>query len=207
MIRYDAVIIPTGEELTGEGKFPVTNEAIKLFKKGYAGNIFVTGGYGGFSKSIPGVDATEAKQTYDYILEQGVKPEKVFYEEKALDTVGNFTFPTIDPQYGNPSFNDFSNMLVIGKQGHVWRMRDIAHKVLPDKDINYYSMPGKHNDGVFTRVYHSALMNALGEKPGVEKAHEFLLKEHPFYSEGWHKRDINERKVIATLKGLSWFLK
>ena len=206
--NYDAIILPTGETSFGDRSFPVSKEAIKLFNSGRFGCIFVTGGHMGFAEVTPGFTKSEAEDTAEYLLYKGICPEKIYSDDRALETVGNFTFPIVEPQGNNPNLNDFRNMLVIGKEGHIWRMKDYTNLVFgSDKDkIDFYSVPGNHNNGLFAKVYHSALLHALGKNRNAEEIHDFIIRNHPFYSEGWYKKSPSERKVETALVGLDWFL-
>lgn len=205
---YDALVIPTGETTSGDRSFPVSKEAIKLFDSGRFGHIFVTGGHGGFANVIPNITISEADETVEYLIRKGVHYTKIFYDNRSLETLGNFTFPLVDPMNGNPKLSEFKKMLVIGKEGHMWRARDYANLVFDvNNDVNFYTIPGKHNDGIMARVYHKAFMNALKENKGAEKAHDFLIKNHPFYSEGWYDKSPLKRKAETAVKGLSWLVK
>jgi hypothetical protein len=220
--NYDAIIIPGGEERTGENAYPVTRQAISLFRLGRFGCIFVTGRYSGLSEVNAGT-RTEGEETAEYLMEMGIPEEKVFYDDQSLETVGNFTFPIVSPQRGNPKLTDFRSMLIAGKKGHMWRIKDYTSVVLPQyqragdigfyeaqiiKKIGFHEVEGRHNDGLAAKVYHAGIMNALKGNVsivgGAEEAHEFLIEKHPFYSEGWYDKRVRERKVKMALKGLSW---
>ncbi len=202
---YDALVIPTGETTFGDKSFPVGRKAIDLFKGGRYGNIFVTGGHGGFAKVFPKYAISEAEETVDFLYNQGMDPEKVFYDNQSLETVGNFTFPLVQPMDGNQSLDEFKKIQIIAKEGHIWRIHDYVKAVMPSSvEVDYYSIPGKHNDGLFAKVYHKAMMKALKNRKDPLAAHEFLLKEHPFYSEDWYFKSPNKRKLITALKGLDW---
>jgi len=208
---YDAIIIPTGEPTSGEDAFPVSQQALKLFDLDRFGFIFVTGGYGGFSKAKPGKTKSEAKSTVEYLIRQGISPMKIFSDAQSLETLGNFTFPEVKPLKGNPKFSDFEKALVIGQEGHVWRMEDYADIVFPSyskrKKIEFLEIAGKHNDGLLARVYHAGFMNVLRGNKGAERAHEFLVNNHPFYSDGWYDKSVPTRKIITAATGLSWLVK
>lgn len=213
--NYDALVIPTGEPLSGERSFPVTKKALELFKSGKYGCIFITGGYGGFATKQRKQEISEAKETYEYIMNNvnsRINSDNVYYDEQSLESVGNFSFPEFYPVEGkmNPRLSDFEKMVVVGQEGHIWRLKDYAKIVLPEKferkDILFYSILGKHNNGLMARVYHNGLMNAIGEKRGSE-VHDFLINEHPFYSEDWYNKGVNERKILMAVKGLEWNLR
>lgn len=208
---YDAIIIPTGEPTAGEEAFPVSEQAVKLFGLGRFGYIFVTGGYGGFSKAKPGKTKSEAKSTVEYLVKKGISPMKIYSDAQSRETLGNFTFPEVKPLNGNPRFSDFEKALVIGKEGHVWRMEDYVDIVFPDhnkrKKIEFIEIAGKHNDGLLTRIYHAGFMNVLRSNKGAEKAHDILVNNHPFYSDGWYDKPVPIRKITTAVTGLNWLLK
>lgn len=218
---YDALVIPTGETTFGDKSFPVTNTAIELFKKGDIGNIFITGGHGGFAKVMPPFSLTEAKETLDYILKKGIPSEKVFYDDRSLDSIGNFTYPLVSPQIHhskkelkvNPNLKDFEKIMIIGQEGHIWRIMDYVNLVMPfsKEKVRYYTIPGKHNNGRIAKTYHKAILNAInkkhGETPSTEKVHEFLIKEHPFYSHDWYHKSVFRREIEMSKKILEWMVK
>ena len=214
---HDALVIPTGETTSGDKRFPVSSRAAELFKSGDYGCIFVTGGYGGFSRVMPPFSISEAKETRDYLVERGIDDEKIFYDDRSFDTVGNFTYPIVSPQVHNgkgylrvnPNLSDFEKMMIIGKKGHIWRIKDYVNLIMPSKiEVDYFSVPGRHNNGLIAKLYHMGLMKALekryGKNPGAEKVHEFLMKEHPFYSEGWFEKPVLERKTEMSRKIWGW---
>jgi hypothetical protein len=214
--EYDAILIPTGEERNGPNAFPVSREARALFSSGRFGCIFITGGYGGFAQ-IKGLNS-EAEETADYLNIKGIPSNKIYTDNQSLDTLGNFTFPIVQPEKGNPNLRDFGKMMVVGKEGHIWRIIEYANIVLPgyfeDKRIAFHDIEGNHNDGFLTRRYHKWFMKALDaelekdkSRAPVEVAHNFLLKEHPFYSEGWFDKTPSRRKLEMALTGLNWSLR
>lgn len=213
---YDALIIPTGETTFGDNSFPVTKRALEHFRNGRYGCIFITGGYSGFATTDRRNKDSEGKETYDYILnnEGGINPEEVYYDDQSLESVGNFTFPIVQPIINpsngktNPNLQDFKNMQVFAKAGHIWRLIDYAKVVMPDKvkseDVDFYAIPGEHNNGLMAKVYHKGIMNAIGKRRGAEEVHEFLMQKHPFYSEWWYGKSADRRKLEMAAKGGLW---
>jgi hypothetical protein len=215
----DVIVVPTGEprKVTYVGKkngvaqwrenFPVTREAIKWFNSGKCGYLFITGGYSGFAEKKDREGKPEAQETVEYIMQKGIKPENVFWDGQSLETFGNFTFPIVQPEVGNPRLSDFRNILVIGQEGHMWRIKDYAKKAMGDlvnNKLYFYSVPGKHNNGLMAKVYHAGFMKALEGKHGAEEAHRFLIEEHPFYSEKWYDKSVPIREAEMALTGLGW---
>lgn len=205
---YDAIIIPTGETSFGDKSFPVSSEAIKLFKSGKYGCIFVTGGYDGFAKFAHGMAVSEAKDTAYFLKTRSIPEEKIFYDDRSLESVGNFTFPIVKPIYQNPNLLDFNKMLIIGQEGHIWRLKDYAKITLTDKSrknkVDFYSVPGKPNNGLIATLYHYGIMSSLNNKENPEEIHEFLIKEHPFYSERWYEKSPLRRKLKMGIKIFKW---
>ena len=205
--NYDAILLPTGETSFGDRTFPVSQEAVALFNSGKFGCIFITGGYSGFAKVVP--EVTEAEETVRYLLGCGVPEKKVYSDSQSLETIGNFTFPAIQPIDGNPNISDFKKMLVLGKEGHMWRVRDYSDLIFAGKmNVYFQTVPGRHNDGLLARLYHPAIMRALRKlkDPCAENIHKFLLNKHPFYSEGWYDKSLPRRKLEMSLTGLSWMI-
>jgi hypothetical protein len=212
---HDALIIPTGETTCGEGSFPVTNEAVKAFNGGKYGCIFITGGCGGFATAERKADISEAQETAEYLLGKDIPLEKIYYDGRSFDSVGNFTFPIVNPivnhTHQNPSLMDFENMEIFAQEGHMWRIKDYAAIVMQSKlwegKIDFHSLPGEHNNGLMAKVYHKGIMNALKGKYGPDEIHDFIINNHPFYSKGWFDKSPTERKIEMAAVGLSWFLR
>jgi len=206
--NYDAILLPTGETSFGDRTFPVSQEAVALFNTGKFGCIFVTGGYNGFSRVIP--EESEAEETVEYFLGKNIPKERLYSDSQSLETIGNFTFPAIQPIDGNPNISDFKKMLVLGKEGHMWRIRDYSDLIFARKanDVYFHTVSGRHNDGLLARLYHPAIMRALRKlkDPCAENIHRFLLEKHPFYSERWYDKSLLRRKLEMSLTGLGWLI-
>ena len=206
--NFDVILIPTAETTFGDKTFPVSQEAVALFNTGRFGCIFITGGDSGFSRLIP--EVTEAEDTRRYLLERGIPENLIYSDSQSLETIGNFTFPIIHPAEGNPNISDFKKMLIVGKEGHMWRVRDYSDLVFAQKvnEVYFHTVSGRHNDGLLARVYHPAIMRALRklEDSCAENVHQFLLEKHPFYSEGWHDKSLFRRKLEMSLTGLGWLI-
>jgi hypothetical protein len=210
---YDALVIPTGETTNGDREnFPVTNEAVKAFGTGRYGCIFITGRYGGFAtaeRKKAGI--SEAQETAEYLLKKDIPLEKIYFDGRSLESVGNFTFPIVCPAHKNPSLLDFDNMEIFAQEGHIWRIKDYVSIVMQSKlwegKIDFRALLGEHNNGLMAKVYHKGIMNALKGKYGPDEIHDFLMKEHPFYSKGWYDKSPTERKIEMAAVGLSWFLR
>jgi hypothetical protein len=206
----DVIIVPTGEVRRGENAFHVTKQAMELFRQDKFGYMFITGGYSGFAEKKDKEGKSEAQETFEYIINSGIPEKKVLYDDQSLETLGNFTFPIVQPKRGNPKLSDFQSMMVIGQEGHMWRIKDYANVAMGDlvnKDIYFHSVPGEHNNGLMAKVYHKGFMNALKNKLGAEEAHEFLMKEHPFYSKGWYDKSSLTRKIKMAAVGVGWSLR
>jgi len=206
--NFDAILIPTGETTFGDRTFPVSQEAVNLFRTGKFGCIFITGGYNGFSRAIPGKSKSEAEDTVEYFLERGIPKDVIYSDSQSLETIGNFTFPIVHPEEGNPNLSDFKKMLVVGKEGHMWRVRDYSDLVFAEQrnKISFHTITGRHNDGLLARAYHPAIMHALEKlkDTSVESIHQFLLEKHPFYSHGWYDKSPIRRKLEMGLTGMRW---
>ena len=206
--NYDAILIPTGETTFGDKTFPVSKEAVNLFRTGKYGCIFVSGGYSGLARAVP--EVTEAEETVRYLFGCGVPEKKVYADSQSLETIGNFTFPIVHPAEGNPNISDFKKILIVGKEGHMWRVRDYSDLVFAQKvnEVYFHTVSGRHNDGHLARDYHPAIMRAIRklEDSCVENIHQFLLEKHPFYFEGWHDKSLFRRKLEMSLVGLGWLI-
>jgi uncharacterized SAM-binding protein YcdF (DUF218 family) len=210
--NYDCLLIPTGETSFGDRSFPVSSEAARLFESGKFGCIFVTGGYNGFANGGPGKKISEAYHTVAFLKSEGIPKDKIYSDNRSLESVGNFTFPLFKPLYQNTGLDEFDSMLIVAKEGHMWRLKDYSKLVLPHKiDVDFHEVPGKHNNGLLARLhispYHVSLMNALKGKVGVEEIHNFLMEEHPFYRENWYGTPVFERKVEMSSAILKWSMK
>ena len=123
---YHALILPTGETTSGDKQFPVSSLAAAYHKNGRCGFIFITGGHGGFAKKDKNT-VSEARVTFDYLVnKRDIDPSKIFYDDRSLDTMGNFTSPEVGIPFrshhqssNNPRLSDFDDMLIIGKKDHI----------------------------------------------------------------------------------------
>lgn len=208
---YDAILLPTGETSFGDKSFPVSQKAVDLFNSGRFGCIFVTGGYNGFSRVTPGESESEADETAKYLFERGIPREKVYSDSQSLETIGNFTFPLVQPMEGNPNLSEFEKILVVGKEGHLWRVKDYSTLVFDrtKSTLDFHAVPGRHNDGLLARTYHHAIMHSLKKlmrNPCAEKTHSFILENHPFYSENWYSKSLTRRKAAMASTILKWVL-
>src|SRR3989338_11254793 len=122
---YDTILVLAGENLKTH---PRSRRAIEIFREGRAGSIFVTGGHGGFSTNP--AEKTNGEYIYEYLLEQKIPENKVYCDNRSLDTLGNFTFPIIEPQQGNPKLSDLDSLLLITEKEHMERAVQYATKVL-----------------------------------------------------------------------------
>ncbi|MFH1710677.1 MAG: ElyC/SanA/YdcF family protein [Nanoarchaeota archaeon] len=207
--NFDAILLPTGETSFGDRTFPVSQEVVSLFNSGRFGCIFVSGGYNGFSRVVP--EETEADETVEYLLGRNIPKEKIYSDSQSHETIGNFTFPLLQPMAGNPKLSDFGRILVVGKKGHMWRIRDYSDLIFDKKknNLDFRTIPGRHNDGLLTRIYHHAIMNSLRkleDAPCAENVHRFILENHPFYSDGWYNKSLPKRKLEMSLTGLRWVI-
>lgn len=201
--NYDAIFLPTGETTSGDHSFPVSKEVVNLFNSGRFGYVFVSGGHGGFS-NVTSETITEAEETVDYLIKNQIYGDRIYSDARPLETMGNFTFPLVDPIDGNPSLNEFERILVVGKEGHMWRARDYASLALsPAKTVDFHTIPGEHNNGLLAKAYHEIFMKVLKDK-SVEDIHQFLTEAHPFYSKGWYDKSPSRRKLEMALTGISW---
>jgi len=205
---YDAILIPTGETSFGDRTFPVRTKAVELFNTGKYGCIFVTGGYNGFAKYGPRKEISEAKDTFNFLTGTcGIPEDKIYTDDRSLESVGNLTFPLVMPIYGNPCLDEFKKIMIVGKEGHLWRVKQYTHIVLPPKiNLEFEEIPGKHNNGLAAKAYHAGIRNALANKRGPEDIHYFLMHEHPFYSENWFETPVFSRKMEMGSVALRWLL-
>jgi len=207
---YDALVINTAETTFGNYAWPTSRIAAKLYKSDPKrfGCIFVTGGYSGFATKERKNNISEAEETKDFLTGKcGIDPVNIYTDWRSLESVGNFAFPVVNPLSENPDMKFFDNMMIIGQEGHIWRLKDYAQAVMPKKyndgKIDFYSVPGEHNNGPMARVYHKGIMNKIKGKSALDIL-EFLLEEHPFHSEGWFDKSVNRRKAEMALIGGGW---
>ena len=158
---------------------------------------------------------TEAEKTVEYLINKGISKDKIFYDSQSLETLGSFTFPRVNPTKGNPKLTDFERILVVGQDQRMDEIKKCAGIVFSEysqrKRLDFHEVPGNQNNKVISKIYNYGFMNALeSNQPtycGAEKAHEFLIKNHPFYSKGWYDKSSSRRKIEAVLIGLSWYFR
>ncbi len=208
MKTYDLLLMPTGETTSGDKSFPVSRKAIELYETGRFGHLFVSGGYGGLVDKIRRNNISEAEETKNFLLEsEKIPTDKFYWDGQSLETIGNFTFPIVEKKAENPSLLDFKKILILGREGHMWRIKDYVNKVFSKSNnlIEFETCPGKHNSGLQAKLYHEAIMNRLDklEVGSPEEIHNFLLKEHPFYEQNWYEKSPLRRKVETGIKVLN----
>lgn len=205
---YDALFFPLSQSCLKNKDSSLKQEVANLFNKGKIGYVFISGGYNGFSKIGPGKSISDAKKTANYLVEQGIPAGKIYSDERSMENIGNFTFPLVAPIYWNPSLNEFKNMLIVGEKPDIWKMREYAKMTLPDKmKVNFYSTSAKRKDRLSSIAYHVCITNALKETEGAKEIHDFLLEEHPFYSENWFNTPVFSRKIELSSRVLKWGMK
>ena len=197
---YDAILLLTGEDRSKRFR---SDKAIELFNKGNIGHIFITGGYSSFINNRDGL--SEGAEIKEYLLNKEIKEEKIFLDDRSLDTIGNFTFPLVDPVDSNPSLKDLS-ILLVTEFYHLDRSLQCANKVLGYRPDNEASK-GLYKPTILTEIYNDALFKAIDKLETPEQIHKFLLEKHPFYKENWFNKPVLQRKVEMAIKGFSWYLK
>ena len=187
---YDCILLLTGEN---EQKRYRSKKAIELFNKGLCGSIFVSGGQTGL---LPWREKSEADLTVEYLLARDIPAEKIFYDGRSRETLGNFTFPAVEPIEGNPSLKKLESILLVTEEKHVDRIKRYAPKIIEDNSLDYEPVKGDYNPGLGTALYNIAILRALSHinAPNPELVHRFLLEEHPFYQDGWFELSIKKRK-------------
>lgn len=197
---YDVALLLAGEN---PYKRQRSQHAVDLYKKGRVGNIFITGGHGGLLESplVP----PETDRIAEYLLSHDVPEGRVFRDPRSFETLGNLTFPIVNPLPDNPSLKDISTLLVT-EEAHMPRVLECHDLILPAQAAEYSASKGDYVPGKVTTMYQNALIRAL-RKRGVktpEEAHQFLLEKHPFYQQGWYDKPFWKRKLILVTTCLSW---
>lgn len=196
---YDLALLLTGENPQKRCR---SECALELYKKGKCGGIFVTGGRGGFARTITA--NTEADETAHYLCSHGMPEEKVFRDGRSLETLGNFTFPWTSPMPCNPSLNGLTTILVT-EEKHMTRALECFSAAI-GKEIDYVAPIGDYKSGIVTKLYHSALLRGMknAKVSSPEEAHQFLLNQHPFYQKDWFEKPIWKRRIRLITKCLKW---
>lgn len=113
------------------------NEAIRLYNSGYAGYIIVSGGQG------KGENISEAEAMKIYLIEKGIKKEKIIKENISKNTYENLnnSKQIMDKMH-------FKTAIIVSNKFHLFRAKTVAEKL---KINSTYS-------GVFVKryIYHEA---------------------------------------------------
>jgi SanA protein len=122
------IIVVLGNGINKDGTLPKiakkrVEKARALYKKGVANKILMSGRWGAHIDFIPPI--TEAKAMKAYAVSLGVKPSKIFCEEKSRDTVTNLFFARklfLDPRR-------WKRIMIVTSEYHITRTKYIAKKV------------------------------------------------------------------------------
>jgi len=199
---YDVLFLLTGED---EKHRTRSEKAIKLFNKGNVGSIFVSGGYDGFETN-PNKEPS-ATTIADYLNSKGKIPSnKIFLDNRSLDTIGSFAYPFADPLEKNEFIKDVNSILLVTEKNHLERAIENSLKVISPYHLFYAASKGNYNPGILIKTYESAIRMALRDikYPSSKKVLKFLKEKHPFYQEGWFDKSITERKYEVGKSIVKW---
>jgi uncharacterized SAM-binding protein YcdF (DUF218 family) len=202
---YDTILLLAGEDTS---HYYRSKKALELFKKGVAGNIFITGGFGGFARDDQ--ELSDGQKSYLFMKScyDEVPKNRIFIDEESRETLGNFVFPTVNPKQGNPRLEELESILVVTDESHMKRAMQLAKKVLPKEKLEFEASEGKYKRSLNEMIYHYSLMHMLkpAQEPSPHYAHSLLLRDHPFYKKGWFDKDISTRKVLLAFQCIDWMM-
>lgn len=200
---YDTILVLAGEDPLEQ---PRSRAAFDLFRKGYAGSVFVTGGYGGFVTQPLG--ETDGERMYRALLDAGMPEKQLYLDDQSLETLGNFSFPATHPQKNNPRLTDLDSILLVTEESHMGRARQCAHRVLAQDTVVCNPVPGLVVPGFETQIYNYALQHALKDiSADPEAIQQFLKTEHPFYQDGWFDLSPLKRGMRIASASAKWLLR
>ena len=135
------VIVPLGGGILRNGELPDSakyrvDEAVKRFKRGDAQHIAMSGGLPHGLSYVP--HRTESRAMGEYAISQGVPPERIFYEERSSDTIGNIYY--VKTELLIP--NGWYDATILTSDFHALRAGLIAGRVLgPEFRIRLVGVP------------------------------------------------------------------
>ncbi|MFH1377066.1 MAG: YdcF family protein [Candidatus Woesearchaeota archaeon] len=192
--------------LAGENKEkrPRSNHTIDIFRKGRIGYIFVSGGPGAEAKSVPII--SEAQKIANYLNLGGIPSNRIYFDGRSFETLGNITFPCADPIKGNPKIDDLESILMITEEKHMERVPSYAELVIPKEKLSYESTNGFYKPNPFLEPYHIAMLHRLRgiKEPNPKRIIEFLQKENPIYQKEWFNSDMKTRYAKLALAIAKW---
>ncbi len=219
---YDIILLLAGENIPDLHKgwksmdwdeieknpnyYPRSKGAIQVFNKGKIGGILVTGGQWGLADKEP--TETDGKVCARYLTLQGMRPAKVYVDERPHETLGSLAIPATTPLVGNPDFDSLESILLITEKGHMKRALKSAALAVPANKMDYLAVPGPYRPGIITKAYELALHRALRKvkEPDPYYIQTFLAFEHPFYGEGWFNKPIPQRKQELAIACIKWLV-
>lgn len=129
----DAVIVLGCAVIDGQPSLSLANRldaAIEYVDKNEDAIIIVSGGKG-FQESV-----SEAEAMEKYLVERGIKPERILVEDMASSTYENMVF---SKELLSERFDDKYTVAVITNDYHIFRAVNIAKSV--GLDVNHYNAP------------------------------------------------------------------
>ncbi len=118
----DVIIVPSG------GGIERVEKAVELYREGYGKRLILSG------KADDETSPSNAESMYEYALKSGIPADALIQEPYARNTWENITFSdTIIA-------DDETKLLFVTSAYHMKRLKLIAEKVFPDKELSYQSV-------------------------------------------------------------------
>lgn len=153
----DVIIVPSG------GGIERIEKALDLYGKGFAKKILVSG------KSNDESSPSNAESMYAYALRQGVPADVLIQEPNAKNTWENLLFSR------DALASETKSILIVTSAYHMKRVKWIAEKIFPDKQLSYVPVEvpfwdpkawWKHRKGAWLTLSESAKI-FLGKYLGI----------------------------------------
>jgi uncharacterized SAM-binding protein YcdF (DUF218 family) len=167
--------------------------------------ILISGGCYGLAQNN---GPSESDIMKEYLIKCDIPKQLIYTDSRSFETLGNFTFPVVDPIQSNPNPADFEQIFMITETEHMTRAYDLAVRVLPPKKITPITCIGDYQPQLGTHIYHREFLRALDtiKHPTPEKIHNFLLQNHPHHSPNWFEKSIPRRIAEYPIHVLRWRL-
>ena len=198
---YDVLFLLAGENEKLRFR---SEKAIELFGKKKIGSIFVSGGHDGFEINLN--REPEATRIANYLNLRNIPSNKIFLDNRPLDTIGNFAFPFADPLKENKFIKDIKSILLVTEKNHLERAIENSLNIISPYNLFYAASEGHYNPNFLIKTYELAIRRALKDInfPSPEKVLKFLKEKHPFYQEGWFDKSIIKRKYEVGKSIIKW---
>jgi uncharacterized SAM-binding protein YcdF (DUF218 family) len=193
--------------LTGEKEDNPTRSSLcaRLYHKN-PHPILISGGFNGLAQTNLGIPECDSMK--QNLIHHDVPEHLIYTDPRSYDTLGNFTFPLIDPLIQNPKISDFQKIIILTEKNHMPRAYSLASRVISPSKLEVATCEGDYDPSRSVEIYHRLLLKAIDsiQPQTPENIHQFLLDFHPHHREGWFNKPKVQRIIEYPIHILRWAL-